>query len=252
MATLPFYSVHDNMGRDIVIEDCNGTVNVFRNILNADYESKGFILILSIRYKEIFPGWDPSPAFDINKVYCIGNTMLIQLEEEIKISKLSEIAYRMKLAEINIQNKHLEKEAPPKIPATQKQKRWKKKKKLLLKKEFQISDEKGQEIYTYMFFGRCLEVFTITEKILHFISHVGNNDVPYAYAVGKENVYLIGWGVVQCKIKDLIPKTDPYDLYYGHFTENLKEKREMAKNFSKVRSCVRLYNLEEDGSLLDL
>lgn len=43
----------------------------------------------------------------------------------------------------------------------------------------------------YIFVGNNIFSFTTNDNIISYFSHVGNNDVPYPYAIGEENVYFL-------------------------------------------------------------
>ena len=48
---------------------------------------------------------------------------------------------------------------------------------------------------TYVFVGRKIFSFTTSSPVTDYVSPVGNNDVPYLYAVTCDRVYLMGEGV---------------------------------------------------------
>ena len=77
----------------------------------------------------------------------------------------------------------------------------------------------------YIFIGETIFKFMPSDEIVKYVSPVGNNDVPYPYAVGRENSYLM-------LEKKSIPNNkltmdDPYDQLYG-WTIGKQDK----KNFS--------------------
>lgn len=64
---------------------------------------------------------------------------------------------------------------------------------------------------TYIYIGTCIQSFKAKSEIVSYVSEVGNNDVPYPYAVDKdENVYLIIESVIVPSLS-----SDPYGWYYG-------------------------------------
>lgn len=69
---------------------------------------------------------------------------------------------------------------------------------------------------TYLFIGLEIYEFSIgNDEIIKYISPVGNNDVPYPYAIGKNKTYLL----IECvcidnKYLSLTNQKDPYDRYY--------------------------------------
>ena len=71
-----------------------------------------------------------------------------------------------------------------------------------------------QEPLKYLFIGSVLLTFTTVSKIVSFVSPVGNNDVPYPYAVDEEGrIYLLIEGAT---VVDVPPEyqSNPYDFYY--------------------------------------
>ena len=69
----------------------------------------------------------------------------------------------------------------------------------------------------YMYIGRSVYKFTTinNEKIQDFYSPIGNSDVPYSYAVGENNTYLM---LAKESIPNSswihIPNMEPYTVYY--------------------------------------
>jgi hypothetical protein len=81
---------------------------------------------------------------------------------------------------------------------------------------------------THIYIGSEIFSFNaVNDDIVEYWSPMGNSAVPYPYAVGKENTYLM---LERCSIKnsDLNPDLfhDPYDQYYGHniVKQNTKSK----------------------------
>ena len=71
----------------------------------------------------------------------------------------------------------------------------------------------------YVFIGESLYSFTTDYPIIKFISPIGNNDIPYAYAIDKkDNYYLVSRPMLMFPGKNLKPKykDDPYEWYYKH------------------------------------
>ena len=68
----------------------------------------------------------------------------------------------------------------------------------------------------YMFIGECIRVFSTRSPITTFVSPVGNNDVPYPFAVNRSGtVYLLIEGVQLTAgpyTNDVLQ--DPYTFYY--------------------------------------
>lgn len=78
----------------------------------------------------------------------------------------------------------------------------------------------------YIFIGIKILTFKTDEPITHFISNIGNNDVPYTYAISKSKIYLltedkiietkeIGHELIE-SFKDA--SEEPYMYWYGHET----------------------------------
>jgi hypothetical protein len=66
----------------------------------------------------------------------------------------------------------------------------------------------------YEFIGQHIFSFTSLAKITHFVSPVGNNDVPYPYAIDVDgNIYLLIEHVV---LKSGNEEDDPYSYYYDN------------------------------------
>ncbi len=69
----------------------------------------------------------------------------------------------------------------------------------------------------YMYIGHSVYTFTTInkEKIQDFYSPIGNSDVPYPYAVGENNTYLM---LAEESIPNSswihIPNMEPYTVYY--------------------------------------
>jgi hypothetical protein len=66
----------------------------------------------------------------------------------------------------------------------------------------------------YMFIGQQVETFEVNEDIVGYLSPVGNSGVPYPYAVGVKNTYLM---IEDTYLpNDTITEDDPYKQFYGH------------------------------------
>lgn len=78
------------------------------------------------------------------------------------------------------------------------------------------SDEK-----TYYFIGHNIFKFTTESEIVNYVSEVGNNDVPYPYAIdSKGKYYLMIEDIILEKITDEFKK-DPYQYYYKKDIKNM-------------------------------
>lgn len=80
--------------------------------------------------------------------------------------------------------------------------------------------------HKYIFIGMYIYSFKIKDEIVKYFSPVGNNDVPYPYAIGTLNNYLM---IEQFYVSnDNLITDDPYQQYYGHdkkkFTKEHKQQ----------------------------
>ncbi len=68
---------------------------------------------------------------------------------------------------------------------------------------------------SYMIVGESVKTFKIPhgDTIRKYVSPVGNNDVPYPYAVGDKYTYLL---IENVRIANelLVEADDPYDFFY--------------------------------------
>ncbi len=96
-----------------------------------------------------------------------------------------------------------------------------------------IETGKGKYIYVG---DQVYSFSTGSEKIVAYFSPVGNNQVPYPYAVGEKNTYfLLDKQIIPNELLDLTE--DAYPQYYG-FTikdEGMKEVIMKAKRDFKVK-----------------
>ncbi len=82
------------------------------------------------------------------------------------------------------------------------------------------------ETLDYIFVGSTIEKFKADSEILHFVSPVGNNDVPYTYAITANKIYLLLENIIistfemDHKLLDKFIKgsLEPYTFHYGHET----------------------------------
>uniref|UniRef100_A0A6C0C961 Uncharacterized protein n=1 Tax=viral metagenome TaxID=1070528 RepID=A0A6C0C961_9ZZZZ len=66
----------------------------------------------------------------------------------------------------------------------------------------------------YIYIGSEIFSFNTIDKIIDYVSPVGNNDVPYPYAIDNNgNYYLLIENVI---LKGEIKYEDPYNYYYEH------------------------------------
>lgn len=79
----------------------------------------------------------------------------------------------------------------------------------------QIDNDIGNSSNKYVFIGYEICEFETKSKIINFVSPVGNNDVPYPYAIDKEGYYYLLMDNVKLKIPDKYDEMDPYNYYYS-------------------------------------
>lgn len=97
---------------------------------------------------------------------------------------------------------------------------------------FQVKSDKSN-LKKYIYVGSEIYSFYTNELIDKYYSPIGNNDVPYPYAVSKNNVYLMTEKKVLNKEKVYLP--DPYEQYYftDHEITELKPKKLNVKTLVK-------------------
>ena len=76
----------------------------------------------------------------------------------------------------------------------------------------------------YMYVGSEIYVFMAKDEIVSYHSPVGPNDVPYPYAVGKQQTTLLVERVV-ARNSDISKGVDPYEWYYGFDMAPPRKKR---------------------------
>lgn len=93
----------------------------------------------------------------------------------------------------------------------------------------------------YIFIGAMIIQFTTLDHIKHYNSPIGDNDVPYPFAVGDEYTYLLGFENVVVPNKNIIGDMVndafyPYTLYY-YLRRVMKDKVKMF-GFTKLKQKV--------------
>ncbi len=80
----------------------------------------------------------------------------------------------------------------------------------------------------YIYIGSEIYEFMTDDIIVDYISEIGNSDVPYPYAVGGKNVYLMIEYVYFPKniCSDI---NDCYSIYYGHQKDVLYNKSQVKE-----------------------
>ena len=67
-----------------------------------------------------------------------------------------------------------------------------------------------------MYIGNKIYEFKTKDEIVDYMSFVGNSDVPYPYAIGTENTYLMIEDVfIPNKELKVFGNEDPYEIYYA-------------------------------------
>lgn len=83
--------------------------------------------------------------------------------------------------------------------------------------------------HNYIFIGWVIYRFSTDDVIVDYVSTIGNNDVPYPYAIGTENTYLM---IAEVMIPNkYLKEDDPYKQYYDYNEEYLDDK----KYFTKIK-----------------
>lgn len=93
---------------------------------------------------------------------------------------------------------------------------------------FKVKDKK------YIHIGYEIYSFHTPDNIIKYCSPVGNNDVPYPYALGEENTYLI---IDNVYIPNAIrmQKIDPYHQYYHHYEDVTSQFRKIVMDNHRSR-----------------
>jgi len=114
-------------------------------------------------------------------------------------------------------------------------------------------DEEGNTILIYV--GKCkyiyigMEIYSFTvdkgkdNVITEYYSPIGNNDVPYPYAVSKNNTYLmLDEAIIDNKYidHDEYYGIDVYNLYYGHYKDEDEDDIEDNNEDEEIKS-TKLY-----------
>lgn len=82
---------------------------------------------------------------------------------------------------------------------------------------------------TYTYIGESIFEFKTHDPIIDYISPVGNNDVPYPYAIGEDNIYLMLYN--KYIPRNILKKNqDVYYLLFESFKKKNKNKKTKNKN----------------------
>lgn len=116
--------------------------------------------------------------------------------------------------------------------------------------------------YTYQFIGESIFTFNTYEEIIDYVSPVGNNDVPYPYALDSVgNIYLLLEGVVLInteQFKTLFEEyDDPYFYYYDHHTISddagrVPTKKALCNNINNLYYYHNIKNIKIGDELYTL
>ena len=82
--------------------------------------------------------------------------------------------------------------------------------------------------YCYQFIGENMTTFITDNRIVKYVSLVGNSDVPYPYAVDDKNNYFLITSRAYIHLDGKVKPDDPYNIYYKMHDitpgfENIKE-----------------------------
>jgi hypothetical protein len=86
--------------------------------------------------------------------------------------------------------------------------------------------------FNYMYIGESVYTFKTSDVIKKYVSRVGNNDVPYPYAVGTDNTYLMIENVFIPNSVISQAKSDPYEYLYECFSVcvNANKRKEHVRS----------------------
>jgi hypothetical protein len=85
----------------------------------------------------------------------------------------------------------------------------------------------------YVWCGYKLLQFKTKDMIESFITRMGNNDVPYPYAIGTDRTYLLLEEVFINNTSKVGDNSDPYQQYYGFLPGY--DKRQNEDLYKKMR-----------------
>ena len=97
----------------------------------------------------------------------------------------------------------------------------------------------------YMFIGDCIATFTTRSPIKQFVSMIGNNDVPYPFAIDEDGVYYVMSHISETQLIKLSAKEalqspeakrsgDPYVDWVWNDWSSSRLKRHSASKFKVV------------------
>jgi len=123
----------------------------------------------------------------------------------------------------------------------------------------------------YVFIGHIIDNFKVfDDKIIKFVSPVGNNDVPYPYAIGKKNIYCFSYPEGYLPIKyftniknddlfnDELREYDPFFITFGKKKSRHKITLEEFKKIQKkplqdisldtIKTLAKMFSVVNSGS----
>lgn len=108
----------------------------------------------------------------------------------------------------------------------------------------------------YVFVGCATFVFETDDEIVDFLAPNLNNDVPYAVAYGKENVYFLSDGhqfVPRAFLSNALTIESSkyvYDEFYGHVSQKkgFEKALQDMKNFKLLSDGMQIFHQEDEVS----
>ena len=88
------------------------------------------------------------------------------------------------------------------------------------------------DTHQYVYIGSQIYSFTAETTIIRYVSPVGNNDVPYPFAIDKNNNYYLL--LENSIIKDIPKNIDPYTYYYKKLTIAAAYPKQKQNNFNHI------------------
>lgn len=109
------------------------------------------------------------------------------------------------------------------------------------------------EQHKYMYIGKIIYTFEISDEIIDYYSPLRNNDIPYPFAVGTQNIYLLLENVFIEK-QYIFNKKDPYNEYY--YLRNYLSGANYIQEQNLLKSLHKPYDIsiesdEEINFLID-
>lgn len=96
--------------------------------------------------------------------------------------------------------------------------------------------------HNYMFIGHVVFTFIANSKIIKYVSEVGNNDVPYPYAIDENNNFYLMIEDVMLQVPYKY-KHDPYMYYYSVNKNKYQDIVDIKELIAGDNSVKTTYNL---------